>query len=215
MRRRAHARGCVTVLARLLLDRLDELLHGLGGLTGIDDQDAGGGARDRDRCKSADRIVGHFLQSRIDQEARARDQQRIAVGRRGLHHRGADIAAAAAMVLDIEVLPEAIRQLLRQQTAHDVDHAAGRKREKHAHRPVWITIRTRRTTLGMAGLAQSSTTRAAARRNAVVMQTFLLSAAGKAALGVAWCSGLHSLGGRQCRRGRLCCVLSEMHANQA
>jgi hypothetical protein len=80
------------------------------------------------------------VQRRIDDEARACHQQRVAVRRRIRRLGDADIAARAADVLDIKILVERLGQVVRQQAPHDVDDAAGRERDDHLHRSRGIAV---------------------------------------------------------------------------
>src|SRR5580704_1380552 len=77
---------------------------------------------------------------------------------------GADIAARTRHVLDIELLPELLRQLLRDEAGRDIGWTAGRERDDHPHRPRRIGLRPgearhRREGSGARGQAQESTTR--------------------------------------------------------
>src|SRR5262249_19536736 len=61
---------------------------------------------------------------------------------RGLRRRrGADIAAGARTVLDDDVLPPRLGELLREDAPERVDGAAARKRNDYAHRAVGIALR--------------------------------------------------------------------------
>jgi hypothetical protein len=77
-------------------------------------------------------------QARIDDERAADDEDSIAVGRRLGCQRGADIAAAAGMVLHVELLAETLRQLGREHTCDRVDRAARCEWRDHLHRPIGI-----------------------------------------------------------------------------
>jgi transposase len=78
------------------------------------DQHVGRGGRDGDGIEVLDRVEGHLaVKARIDHERRARDHDRIAVGGRARRHPHADIAAGAALVVDVELLAQALRQFLR------------------------------------------------------------------------------------------------------
>jgi hypothetical protein len=60
--------------------------------------------RDRDRREVFDRIVGHLLvEFGIDHQVGAVHQQRVAVGRGLGRAPGADIAASAGEILDVEL----------------------------------------------------------------------------------------------------------------
>ncbi len=104
-------------------------------------QHVGGDTRDADRCKILERVVGElFVEARIDHEGGRRHQDRVTVGRgvRSIAH--ANIAASARLVLDIELLAEIIRELLRQQSRHDVTGPGWRKRHDDAHRAVGVGL---------------------------------------------------------------------------
>jgi hypothetical protein len=62
-------------------------------------------------------LLGH---DRLDDERRACQQQRVAVGRRGRRRFGADGRAAAGFVIDHDSLAELALQVLRQQPRHHV-----------------------------------------------------------------------------------------------
>src|SRR5262249_33896034 len=53
----------------------------------------------------------------------------IAVARRPATIRNADITAGAGDVLNVELVPQSLGKLLRDQPSGDVGHAAGRKRD--------------------------------------------------------------------------------------
>jgi hypothetical protein len=74
-------------------------------------------------------------QARIDHQGAADDQDGVAVGGRLGDQRGADVAARARMVLDVELLPQAVGQLRRKEARHHVDRASGRERRDEPHRP--------------------------------------------------------------------------------
>src|SRR5207245_8581357 len=82
------------------------------------------------------RIVGDVSEQRwIDHEIVDGDEERVAIGLgfRGL--RGADVAARASHVLDVELAAEALRQLLRYQARCHIGRTAGRKRNDYADGP--------------------------------------------------------------------------------
>jgi hypothetical protein len=65
----------------------------------------------------------------IDDDARRRQQDSIAVARRAGRIRHADIAAGAGDVFNVELVPQLLGKLLRDQPSGDVGHAAGRERD--------------------------------------------------------------------------------------
>src|SRR4029077_4812271 len=65
----------------------------------------------------------------------AGDAQRIAVGFRPRHLLGADHAAGADLVLDVELLAEGVAQGIRIEPAERVGRAARGKRHHDAYRP--------------------------------------------------------------------------------
>ena len=88
-----------------------------------------------DRGEALQRIVVQVLvHRRRDDEARALEQERVAVGlgeRRGLH---ADGGAGARTVLDHDALLELDRKMLRQEPRHHIDRRSGRERRDHPDR---------------------------------------------------------------------------------
>ena len=69
------------------------------------------------------------------------EQHGVAVARRARDLRHADVAAGAGDVLDVELLAELLRQLLRDQPSGDVGHAARRERHDDLDRLVRILLR--------------------------------------------------------------------------
>ena len=65
------------------------------------------------------------------------------VGRRPCGLRGADVAAAAADVLHVELLPELLGELLRRDPSEYVGRTARSERHDDAHRPHRIVERRR------------------------------------------------------------------------
>ena len=97
--------------------------------------------RQRDRFEILDRIERNLIvQGGIDGERRGGKQNGVAIGRRLRRAGHADIAAAAADVLDIELLAKLIGQLQRDQASDDVGRTARRVRNDHAHRSVGIAL---------------------------------------------------------------------------
>jgi hypothetical protein len=71
------------------------------------------------------------------------DDQGIAVGRRAHHEFGAEVAAGAGLVVDHELLLEALGELLRHGARQDVGGAAGGEGHHHLDRPGRIGRRLR------------------------------------------------------------------------
>ena len=125
---RADAGRAVVHRAGLAPGQRHELLHGLGGRFGIDDQDVGIGRRHGDRSEVLHRIVGQRLvDGRINRDrARLAEQQRIAIGLRLGDEIGADDRARAALVLDHDRLAGILRDLLGHDARHRIRPAARR-----------------------------------------------------------------------------------------
>ncbi len=66
--------------------------------------------------------------------------QGVAVGWRALHGRRSDVAGSAGPVVDNHLLPEALAQVLGDQAAAGIGHAAGRERDHQANRLGWPRI---------------------------------------------------------------------------
>ena len=100
--------------------------------------------RSADRRAVADEVERHVLvERRVDGVVRTGEGDRVAVGRRAERRRHADIAAGAGPVLDDELLPQVIRQVLADDARDDVVGAARRERDDPAHRPRRIGLRAR------------------------------------------------------------------------
>jgi hypothetical protein len=69
------------------------------------------------------------------------EQQRVTVGGRARRLSGADVAARARDVLDIELPAEMLAKFLRGEPCEDVGRAAGRERHDDAHRARGIGLR--------------------------------------------------------------------------
>ena len=69
---------------------------------------------------------------------RACNQQRVAVGRCTRHSACSNIAAGTGAVLNDELLPELLRELLSDQAGEDVAWPAGGEGHDHPHRPIGI-----------------------------------------------------------------------------
>src|SRR6188472_4296746 len=95
-----------------------------------------------DELEVLEGVVSHLLEEdRIDREAVDVEQDGVAVRRRLRDLHGADAAARAADVLDIELLAELIGELLHDEPCENVGRTAGRERHHHAYRPCWIRLR--------------------------------------------------------------------------
>jgi hypothetical protein len=92
-----------------------------------------------DRSQILRHVIGRRLvDGDCEREAARRVEERVAVSRGADHRLGPDDAGGSGAVLDHELLPPALAELLRQQTRHHIDAAAGRHRHDDAHRPVRI-----------------------------------------------------------------------------
>ena len=98
--------------------------------------------RQRDRFEVVVGIVGHpLVQRRVDDVAVDGDQDRVTVGSglRGLT--GADVAAGASDILDIELLTEMFLQFLRNETGADIGWPSWSIGYDQLHWPRWIGLR--------------------------------------------------------------------------
>src|ERR1700726_149647 len=96
----------------------------------------------RNGCDVADKIILElFIQRRIDRVLKAREQERMAIGRRLYDGLGGDIAAGTGPVLDDELLGEPVRQPLPNQAHRDVGLAAGGEPYENSYRPRRIGLR--------------------------------------------------------------------------
>jgi hypothetical protein len=139
---RAGTRRTEAVFAGIGSDERDELVERLCRHGGIDGEHGRRGDGERDRLEVVDRVVGQAReQRRIDHMRAEREEDGVAVGRRFRHLGGADVSRRAGDVLDIELLAELLRELLRHQPPESVGHPAGRKRHHGAHWPIWIGLR--------------------------------------------------------------------------
>jgi hypothetical protein len=136
LRRRAGAGRCIAFLAGIGADPVDQLLHRLCRHRGIDREHHRRRRDQRDRIEILDRIVaGMSKQKWIVGDVAAGHQDCVAVGRRLRDTHGADIAAGAGNVLDIEILAGLLGEFLRHQTADEVGRAAGREPDHDLDRP--------------------------------------------------------------------------------
>src|SRR6516165_1851198 len=115
-----------TELAGIGLGVGDEFGHRIGRHLRVDGEHARGARNERDRRKILQRIVFDLLgHDRLDDEGRACEQQRVAIGGRDRGRLGADRRAATGLVVDHDRLAELALQVLRQQPRH---HVVGRAR---------------------------------------------------------------------------------------
>nr|WP_245428680.1 hypothetical protein [Rhodoplanes elegans] len=144
VRHGARTGRAVGQLARVRLGVGGELLQVVGRHGGVDDD-----GRDRDRHRGDRReilrlVAGLAVERRDEDEVAGRaEQQRVAVGRAAGRHRGADDAAAAALVLDDDGAERGLDPL-RVLAGDDVEHATGAARHDQADRPIRIALRGRR-----------------------------------------------------------------------
>ncbi len=132
----ADGGGPERVFLRVLADELEEVLEVVGrhARRGAHDQRSVG--EQRHRGEVLHHVVGHALvEERIDDVHRGGQQQGVAVGRRLGDGVGADRSGrAAGAVLDDEVLPHRLVELLHQDAGDAVDRSAGRERHHHGDR---------------------------------------------------------------------------------
>lgn len=111
VRRGADTGRAKAVFVRLAPNEVGELLHAFRSHIRIDDDDIRRRRRDRYRAEILDRIVRHLrVQARIDDKARARNYDRIAVGGGGRAIMRADIAAGPTQILQKKILAEIRRE---------------------------------------------------------------------------------------------------------
>src|SRR5262249_12151747 len=78
---------------------------------------------------------------RIDGIVRSSKTDGIAVGRRAQHRRHADVSAGADLVLDEDLLAQALRQILSNDACHGVVWSAGSERHDPMYWPRRISLR--------------------------------------------------------------------------
>src|SRR6266566_4710884 len=101
----------------------------------MDDQDVRGDGCQRHRRKILRGVVRNFAEKGwIDDEARANDGDRVAVRLSACSGRHANVASGTGLVLDIEVLTQAQRQLLSDQPRQDVGRTARSEGHNHVYR---------------------------------------------------------------------------------
>ncbi len=105
------------------------------------EQDILGGRHQHDRIEIRDRVeILARLQGHVHGEALRAEMQCVAVGCRFRRRRGADVPARTWTVLDDDVFPPRLGELLRENAAERVDRAAGRKRNHDAHGTLGIIL---------------------------------------------------------------------------
>ncbi len=111
--------------------------------TGIDDQHDWRGRKQRDGSKVLRRIEWKLaVKGLIDGERPgSSEQERVAVGLRFGYEIAAGITAAAGAVLDDDLLAESLRELLCQNSCHDVDRSARRIGIDYANDAIRIVLR--------------------------------------------------------------------------
>ena len=145
VQRPADAAAAVAQLARVGLGVPDQLGQRLRRHVRIDREHRPRRHHQRDRREVLHRIVAiALLQERQHRRFRGGDHQRVAVGRRPVERVGADLGHAARPIVDHDRLAEARAQFVGEQAAHDVDQAAGRRRDDQPDRACRIVLRLRR-----------------------------------------------------------------------
>ena len=126
-------------LPAIRLGVLDELLQRVDRQRRRDDQHVRRAAHHRDRREILDRVVGQLAHRRIGAvRADVADHQRVAVGRGARDRERADDAAAAALVLDDDRLPERAPEPVGDRAGDEIDAAARLHRRDDLDRPVRI-----------------------------------------------------------------------------
>ena len=130
---RADARRHVLHAVRRLLHQRDQLLEAVHAERRMHHEHVGRPAEIGDVGEVLDRIEARVLVHRRRQHMRrhAGNLQRVAIGRRARDLGGADQAAAAGAVLDEELLPERLAELLGEHAAEQIVGAAGRIGHDH------------------------------------------------------------------------------------
>ncbi len=131
--------------ARLFLGARDQSGDVLEAGRGIRDQHRGIADHHGDRNEVAQRLIGELVVERgIGDDRPVRDGGNGVAVRIRLHQRlQADGAVGAAPVLDIDLLPEAVGEMLRCQPRDEISAAARRKRADHADRALRPSLRKR------------------------------------------------------------------------
>ena len=133
-------------LAGLCLRQRDQFLRGCGRHGRMHDQHQRRGGEQRDRREILLRVVGQLAgeQAGIDHERTVDHADGVAVRRGGRDRLRADLAGAAAAIVDHERLPERALEMRLDQPRQDVRRAARRVGHDHAHRTLRIVLRERR-----------------------------------------------------------------------
>src|SRR5262249_118713 len=146
-----YPRRSETVLAGVGSDEVDQFLDALRRPRGVDQEHGRLGGGKRDRWKVLGRIVGDLIEERrIDCKRCEHEKDSVAIGRRPRGLAGADAAARADDVLDIELLAKSLRQLLRDEASENVG-TARRIGDDYAHRSRRISLRSGKTRKGGEG----------------------------------------------------------------
>ena len=125
------------------LRKRDQLLERLHAETGLRREREAFAADHRDMGEVGDRViadVGIFGRTQ-DVRPGAGDQQGVAVGIGPHHGGGGDRAPGADAVLDVELLPEHLRQMIGGDAAKPVGRAAGAERNNDLDRPARPLLR--------------------------------------------------------------------------
>jgi hypothetical protein len=129
-------------LARIGLGVGNELGNRIGRNRWMNHHNAGSSHEARNRSDVADKIeIQLIVKCHVDRVRHTEQQERIAIWRRAHDGLGADVAAAARPVLDDERLAKSLRELLTDQSCHDVECAAGCEADDQAHRPRRVAFR--------------------------------------------------------------------------
>src|SRR5262249_41363683 len=144
MRRRADATRSKVDLARIGFCIGDKLGNVVGRHRRMHHHYIGQPNQSSHRSAVANEIERKLLvERRVDGVVRTDEGDRVAIGYRAEHRLHADIAARAGPVLDDELLPQMIRQILADNARDDVVGAARRKRDDPVYRPRRISFRPR------------------------------------------------------------------------
>ncbi len=96
------------------------------GRSGVNDDHVRPRTHDADRRERLDRIVGQFVEPRVDRMRQRNDQDGVAIGCRMGRKLGADHAAGAGAVVDDHLLAELLAELGADHAPDHVVAAAGR-----------------------------------------------------------------------------------------
>jgi len=134
---RTHAGRAVLQLRGVRLRIGDELLQVVGWKILAREQHHRLLGEQRDRREIGRRAVRELLVKRlvVGVGADAAEQEHVAVGRRFCHAVGADDAGGGADVLHDHLLAQALAELRREDSRHDIERVAGGERYHHGHRP--------------------------------------------------------------------------------